>query len=140
MSNRILTLLTEIEHAMKANDPSPDDGTWDTLRLINFHQGLARLTLAVRLPSGVTEARGAILVQDFTLADGTQCVKANLSWRGVEQSAVYSIYSKPQLNWKVEAGQIANQWLDGHLAAVEALAAHAADDHSADGSMMSATG
>jgi hypothetical protein len=137
MSNRILSLLTDIEQALKANDPSPDDGTWDTLRLINFHQGLARLTLAVRLPTGVTVGRGMILLQDFSLADGTQCVKANLSWRDVEKSSVYAIYSKPQMNWKLEAGQIANQWLDGHLAAVEA---HAAAEHISDGPMMSATG
>ena len=143
MSNRILSLLTEIENALKANDPSPDDGTWDTMRLINFHQGLARLTLAVRSISGVTAGRGAIVLQDFTLADGTQCVKANLTWREVEQPVVYSIYSKPQLNWKVEAGQIANQWLDGHLAAVEAReaqAAHAAEDRNSGGPLMSATG
>jgi hypothetical protein len=119
MSNRLLTLLTEIERAIIANDPSPDGGNWDTLRLINFHQGLARLTLAVRSPSGVTAARGIILLQHFTLADGTQCVKANLSWADVDKSSVYSIYSKPSMDWHREAGQIAVQWLDGRLAALE---------------------
>lgn len=123
MSNRLLTLLTEIERAIIANDSSPDGGVWDTLRLINFHQGLARLTLSVRSALGVTAGRGIILLQHFVLADGTQCVKANLSWKNVEQSSVYAIYSKPSLDWHREAGQIAVQWLDGALAAAEAQAA-----------------
>jgi len=123
MSNRLLTLLTEIERGIIANDPNPDGGTWDTLRLINFHQGLARLTLAVRSPSRVTVGRGVILLQHFILADGTQCVKANLSWKNVEKTSVHSIYSKPQLDWRREAGQIAVEWLDGYLAAVESQVA-----------------
>jgi hypothetical protein len=120
MSNRLLTLLTEIERALIANDPSPDGGAWDTLRLVNFHQGLARLTLSIRSQAGLTSGQGIVLLQDFTLADGTQCVKASLSWQGVEKSSIFSIYSKPALNWHREAGQIAAQWLDGHVAAVEA--------------------
>ena len=151
MSNRLLTLLTEIERAIIANDPTPDEGRWESSRLINFHQGLARLTLSVSAPAGVTTVRGIVLLQHFILADGTQCVKANLSWAGVEKSSIYSIYSKPLLNWNREASQIAVQWLDGHLAAIEAAQAAAAatpvanencaeNDDRSSGSMMSATG
>lgn len=139
MSNRLLTLLSEIERAIVANDPSPDGGKWDTLRLINFHQGLARLTLSVRSSSGVTSGRGVILLQHFTLADETQCVKANLSWSGVEKSSVYSIYSKPQLEWRREANQIAAQWQDGYLAAVEAEASSESHPESAN-PLISASG
>ncbi|HEY4246641.1 MAG TPA: hypothetical protein VGM64_07275 [Lacunisphaera sp.] len=137
MSNRLLTLLTQIERAVVANDPSPGGGTWDTLRLVNFHQGLARLTFSIRSMTGATSTQGVVLLQDFTLADGTQCVKANLSWQGIEKSALYSIYSKPLLDWNREAAQIGAQWLDGHSAAMEAKAL--AVDGS-DGSLMSATG
>ena len=137
MSNRLLTLLTEIERALIANDPNPEGGAWDTLRLINFHQGLARLTLSIRSPAGVTLGQGLILLQDFSLADGTQCVKASLNWQGVDKPSVYSIYSKPLLNWHAEAGQIAAQWLDGHQAAVEAKAL---SESSPSGPLMSATG
>lgn len=137
MSNRLLTLLTQIERAVIANDPSPGGGTWDTLRLVNFHQGLARLTFSIRSMTGATSTQGVVLLQDFTLADGTQCVKANLSWQGIEKSALYSIYSKPLLDWNREAAQIGAQWLDGHSAAMEAKAL--AVDNS-DGSLMSATG
>lgn len=104
---------------MVANDPSPDDGAWDTLRLINFSQGLARLTIAVRSGAGVTRSKGSILLQSFTLADGTHCMKANLAWHGTEHTAVYAIYSKPGMNWNLEASQIANKWLDGRFAETE---------------------
>ena len=137
MSNRLLTLLTDIERSIVANDPSPDGGNWDSMRLINFHQGLARLTLNVNPSTGSSSARGIILLQHFTLADDTQCVKANLSWHGVEKSTVYSIYSKPELDWHREAGQIAAQWLDGNLAAIEALA-QAVPSESSAGPLLSA--
>jgi hypothetical protein len=107
MSNRLLSLLTEIEHSLIANDSSPDGGTWETLRLINFRQGLARLTLSVRSAAGATATRGTILLQGFTLADGSLCLKANLAWTGTENTSVYAIYSKPEVNWRGEAAQIA---------------------------------
>jgi hypothetical protein len=131
MSNRLLSLLSEIEQAMKANDPSPDGGTWETLRIINFHQGLARLTLAVRSTAGATAPRGAVLLQSYLLADGSQCVKANLSWHGTETTAVYAIYAKPETNWHGEASQIAIKWLDGWIAATEAAAAELPQGQSA---------
>ena len=137
MSNRLLTLLTYIERAVLANDPNPEGGSWDTLRLVNFHQGLARLTLSIRSMTGITSGQGVILLQDFSLADGTECVKASLSWQGIEKSSVYSIYSKPLLNWNSEAGQIGTQWLDGHSSAMEAKALA---EHNSDGPLMSATG
>lgn len=119
MSNRLLSLLTDIERALVANDPSPDGGSWDTMRLINYHQGLARLTLAVKSPEQITKSRGSVLLQDFSLADGSKCLKANLSWEGQETTLVYAIYSKPQINWTHEAGQIASKWLDGQPAVVQ---------------------
>ena len=138
MSNRLLTLLTRIERAVVANDPNPEGGNWDTLRLVNFHQGLARLTMSIRSAGGVTSSQGVILLQDFTLADGTQCVKASLSWEGVEKNTVYSIYSKPTLDWNREAAQIGAQWQDGHMAALETKALAAS--HNPDSPLMSATG
>jgi len=107
---------------MKANDPSPDGGTWETLRVINFHQGLARLTLSVRSSAGATAQRGSILLQSYILADGSQCVKANLSWQGTETAVVHAIYSKTETNWHGEASQIAIKWLDGWIAVTEAAA------------------
>jgi hypothetical protein len=137
MSNRLLSLLTEIERALMANDAAPDGGSWDTMRLINYHQGLARLTLAVKSPDHVTKTRGSILLQNFTLADGSQCLKANLSWAEAENTTVYAIYAKPQINWALEASQIAIKWLDGQPVALEASAPGGAH---ADGSLLEAAG
>ena len=118
MSNRLVSLLSEIEQALVANDPAPDGGSWSTSRLINFQQGLARLTLSVRTVGGVVVPRGTILLQQFVLADDTQCLKANLKWAGSENSMVCAIYSKPDVNWHSEASQIATKWQDGQLAVV----------------------
>ncbi len=113
MSHRLLSLLTEIERALVASEPAPDGGTWDTLRLVNFAQGLARLTISVKSTAHVTSARGSILLQSFTLADGSECLKANLGWQGVEDPSTYAVYSQAQTDWPSEASRIAAKWL-GH--------------------------
>lgn len=92
------------------------------LRLVNFRQGLARLTLSIRSPERVTRSTGTILLQGFTLADGSFCLKANLAWQNTENSMVYAVYSKPGTNWRLEAGQIADKWLEGWQAQKEATA------------------
>jgi hypothetical protein len=113
MSNRLLSLLTEIERVLISDHPPANGGTWDTLRLMNFNQGLARLTISVLSPQRVTVGRGIILLQHFTLADETQCLKANLSWNGTDKTSSYAIYSKPSVDWNREAKQIAAKWLGG---------------------------
>jgi hypothetical protein len=113
MSNRLLSLLTEIERALVASEPAPDGGKWDTLRLINFAQGLARLTIAVKSSARVTSARGSILLQAFTLADGSECLKTNLCWQGVDNTSTHAVYSQPQTDWSREAAQIAAKWREG---------------------------
>jgi hypothetical protein len=120
MSNRLLSLLTEIEHAVIAAEAAPAGGRWNTQRLINFNQGLARLTLAVYSVAELGETRGAILLQSFTLADGSLCLKANLSWAGTENTSAYAIYAKPEINWRNEANQIALKWIEGKPALTEA--------------------
>jgi hypothetical protein len=60
------------------------------------------------------------LLQGFALADGSLCMKANLTWQGTENSAMYAIYAKPKIDWRLEASQIADKWLDGLLAVTEA--------------------
>jgi|CXWL01.1.fsa_nt_gi hypothetical protein len=119
MASRLLSLLTDIERTVRANEPAPDGGNWDTLRLINFRQGLARLTLSIRSPARVTTSAGSLLLQGFSLADGSLCVKASLSWQGTDNAATYAVYAKPETNWRLEAAQIAEKWLDGRLAGEE---------------------
>ncbi|MEY2882034.1 MAG: hypothetical protein RLZZ15_4414 [Verrucomicrobiota bacterium] len=108
---RLLSFLTAIEKALVAESPALDGGAWDSSRMISFHRGLARLTLAPR--PGNDGPQGGLLLQEFELADGSLCLKAGLSWQGSEASAVVAVYSTPQLNWKLEASRIAGAWLAG---------------------------
>ncbi|HEY4300151.1 MAG TPA: hypothetical protein VGM73_04720 [Candidatus Didemnitutus sp.] len=113
MHTRLLSFLTDVEKALAADDPSPSDGSWDTSRTINYHLGLARLSLGARLAGEKTEARGAILLQCYKLADGTPCLKAALTWKSSTATTVRSIYSKPDINWGTEARKIGAEWLAG---------------------------
>lgn len=112
MHTRLLSFLSDIERALAADDPSPEDGTWETSRSVNYHQGLARLTLGVRTATGL-KPRGSVLLQGYQLADGTPCLKAALSWYGTETGAVRAIFSKPDLDWTREARKVAAEWMAG---------------------------
>ena len=113
MHTRMLSFLSDIEKALAADDPSPMDGSWETSRIINYHLGLARLTLAVKDPTGKKHERGVILLQSYQLADGTPCLKAALSWTASAGSMVRAIYAKPDVNWTSEARRVAAEWMGG---------------------------
>ena len=81
--------------------------------MVNFHHGLARLTLKPRTAELGIAAGGSIFLQSFSLADGSLCLKASLGWSGSEALPVLAVYSTPTLNWKVEASRIATAWLAG---------------------------
>lgn len=123
MHTRLLSFLTDVEHALAADDPSPSEGTWDNARTLNYHLGLARLSLGVRTGTGHKELRGNILLQSYQLADGTSCLKAALSWTGSEATVYRPIYSKPDINWTSEARKIGAEWMAGPPAKAEPAAA-----------------
>jgi hypothetical protein len=100
---RLLSFLSDIERALLAESPVVDGGAWETSRMVNFHHGLARLTLTPRAAADLPFPPGAIFVQAFSLADGSQCLKASLNWNGSESFPVISVYSTPNTNWKLEA-------------------------------------
>jgi hypothetical protein len=106
MHTRLLSFLSDLERALAADDPAPLDGAWETTRTVNYHLGLARLSLNVR-------TRGQVLLQSYQLADGTPCLKAALSWTGTENGAARAIYSKPDINWTSEARKVAAEWMAG---------------------------
>lgn len=113
MHTRLLSFFNTIENALAADEPAPDDGTWQTSRTINYHQGVARLSLAVLKPDHSTLPRGEIQLQSFELPDGSICLRATLGWDGSDAHATHSIYEKPGLDWKREARRIASNWLAG---------------------------
>jgi hypothetical protein len=110
---RLLSFLSDIERALVAESPVVEGGAWETSRMINFHHGLARLTLKPRPSADLPLPGGAIFLQAFSLADGSLCLKASLSWKGSEALPVIAVYSTPTLNWKLEASRIASTWMEG---------------------------
>jgi hypothetical protein len=131
---RLLSFLSDIEHALKADDPSPLDGAWENSRVVNYRQGVARLMLAARKP-GSAATLGSVTVQEFQLADGSCCIKAHLAWRGVGESAAMAIYENPEIEWTREARKVAGAWQAGRDRAqslpLEALASASVADEKA---------
>lgn len=118
MHSRLLSFLSDFERALQADDPSPDEGSWRAQRAVNYRSGLARLQLEVDLPDGTRKPRGHVLLQSYHLADGTPCLKAQLTWAGTEATAVHSIFAKPGCDWKSESRRLAAKWMAGPPAVV----------------------
>lgn len=110
---RLLSFLSDVERALIAESPVIEGGAWETTRIVNFHHGLARLTVKPRPGAEEISAGGSIFVQSFLLADGSLCLKASLNWKGSDALPVIAVYSTPGINWKVEAGRVASRWLEG---------------------------
>ena len=110
---RLLSFLADIEKSVVAESPVVEGGAWETTRMLNFDQGLGRLTLMPRPKSELPLPGGAIFLQAFALADGSQCLKATLSWNGSPVTHAIPVYSTPTSNWKLEASRIASTWMEG---------------------------
>jgi hypothetical protein len=116
---RLLSFLTDIERAIRMEANAEEGAIWTPARMVNFKAGLARLTLVAKEPdTGMPE--GTLLIQHFALANGSFCVKVNLTWNGSEASSVMAVYETPVLNWKLEASRIAAAWMSGPPAQTEA--------------------
>lgn len=113
MHSRLLSFLSDFERAILADDPSPDEGTWQSARTVNYLNGLARLQLSVLRPDKTLHPRGSVHLQSYCLADGSSCLKAQLAWSGTETTTFHSFFEKPGCNWKSEARRLAALWLAG---------------------------
>jgi hypothetical protein len=110
---RLLSFLSDIERAIVAESPVIEGGAWETTRMVNFEQGLGRLTLAPRSRSELPLPGGTIFLQAFALSDGSQCLKATMSWEDTQVTSAVAVYSTPTLNWKLEASRVATAFLEG---------------------------
>jgi hypothetical protein len=117
---RLLSFLTDIEHALIADDPAPLGGAWDNTRTVNYQQGLARLILGAQRPGEPTLALGGVTLQEFRLADGSTCIKAFLAWKGTPDETSHAIYETPDTLWSTEARRIGATWLAGREKYAEA--------------------
>lgn len=118
---RLLSFLSDIERALQAESPAAEGGAWETTRMVNFHHGLARLTVTPRPGTELPCNGGTVFLQSFSLADGSVCLKASLNWKGSTALPVIAVYSTPKLNWKLEASRIASAWLEGPPANITEL-------------------
>ena len=112
MATRLLSFLNDIEQALIKQSAAAGH-SWVTSRMVNYHHGLARLTLTPAPGGDAMQIRGAIFLQSFELADGSHCSKASLNWQGVDFFPVLAVYAKPGTDWKAEAARIATAWLAG---------------------------
>jgi len=109
---RLLSFLTDVEQSLGFDEPAPQGGRWNNTRMINYHQGIARLALASQ-QGPVSTTLGTVLVQSFRLADGSTCLKASLKWKDNPSEVIQAIYEKPETDWTAEARTIAAGWLNG---------------------------
>ncbi len=122
MSSRLLSSLNDIEQALLKQSSADMGPTWTTSRMVNYHHGLARMTLTPPAGADPDQMRGAIFLQSYVLADGALSFKASLNWQGCESFPVISVYAKPGVDWRAEAGRIAAAWLAGPPPALLSMA------------------
>jgi len=113
MPIRLLSFLSDIEKALAKESAANMGPTWDSSRMVSYHQSLARMILASPKHAETPSPGGAVFLQSFVLSDGSPCLKATVSWEGSPASAVVAVYAKPDLDWKAEATRIASLWLAG---------------------------
>lgn len=109
MSQRLLSLLTIIEAALRKNDPNATHAM-EATRTVNFQNGLCRLVLT---DSTGSHTRGSFDVQSYLLADGETCVKVALAWGEAPAKTIISLFPKKGYDWDEEASKIARVWLTG---------------------------
>jgi len=118
MSSRLLSALNDIEQALRKESASNMGPSWDVSRMVNYHHGLARMTLTPPADAEPDQMRGTIFLQSYVLADGALSFKASLNWVGCDAFPVMAIYAKPGVNWHAEVARIASAWLAGPPAPV----------------------
>ena len=105
MTARLLSFLNLVQDSVALNSGSALEGS----RFVNFHKGLACLTL---------KDGGSIQVQSYVLADGQSCLKVAMQWAGCPTPVVHAVYpTAPRFSWKLSADQIAEVWISGPEAA-----------------------
>lgn len=103
-SPRLLSLLSAIEavfglHGAPCADRKPE-------RFVNYAKGIARMTFK--------DGSGSLTLQNFTLADGQLCVKAEFAWANAKVPGAEAVYpTGDNFDWQRAAEKIAEAWLEG---------------------------
>lgn len=113
MPPRLLSLLSSIESSLASHGSAAVSAP--PLRSVNFQKGIARMTFV--------DGSGSITLQNFTLADGQICVKAEFCWSHSDSMGSYAVYPTPQdFDWFGAAVKIAQAWMNGATATSAAAA------------------
>jgi len=111
MPPRLLSFLTDIEKSIMADEPSPRGGSWVNTRSVSYHFGIARISLACKRDGGSVAPLGEVLLQSFSLADGSICMKATLRHAGSAGPKTLSSFPSSVQSWTAEARKFAATWL-----------------------------
>lgn len=103
MPPRLLSFLSSIEQVL-AGDACPSVQTRPR-RSVNYQKGIARMTFA--------DGSGSITLQNFTLADGQICIKAEYLWAWPQPTVgSHAIYpSTDNFDWFGAAYKVAQGWM-----------------------------
>lgn len=104
MSPRLLSLLSSVESSLSSHGcPAVNI---PPARAVNFQKGIARMTFA--------DGAGSLTLQNFTLADGQICVKAEFYWPQTNSMGSCAVYPTPEnFDWFGAAVKIAQAWMAG---------------------------
>lgn len=104
MPPRLLSILSLVESALGTLEcPSVQR---PATRVVNFQKGLAKMSLA--------DGSGWILVQNFVLADGEICIRADFGWANTQETGTCSIFPKgDNFDWFGAAAKVAEAWMAG---------------------------
>ncbi len=105
MPPRLLSVLNAVEQALVLND-SPSIAQRPE-RFVNYQKGVARMTFV--------DGSGSITLQNFTLADGEICLRAEFVWaKSGQYVGSLSVYPTAEnFNWIQAAEKLADAWVAG---------------------------
>lgn len=104
MTPRLLSLMSSVESSLASHECTSVRNPPE--RSVNFQKGIARMTFA--------DGSGSIALQNFTLADGAICIKAEFTWAATNAVGSVSVYPTPDnFDWFGAAVKIAQSWLAG---------------------------
>src|SRR5882757_2435654 len=108
MATRLLSFLGDVEQALLRKSASAtSSSSWQVSCMVNYHHGLARMTLTPGSEANETQARGAIFLQTAVLTDGSSSVKASFNWHGSDAFPVITLAARTPFDWKSGAVRIA---------------------------------
>ena len=110
---RLITTIALIEKAIEEKSSSSNVTSWNKVRSINYHEGVARLSFVSQESGKETQTIGSIILKSYELAGNNTCLKAHLNWANKPEGQVITLYPKDQPKLHEGTKEIAEAWLGG---------------------------